>query len=310
MTQARVALFSDYGDIDKLYINTLELPEPGPGQVRVRVAGAAVNPVDVKTRKGYLKDWFTPTFPAQLGNDLSGTVEAVGEGVASLKVGDKVVGNVDAAQGGAYADRVNAYEAALVKVPDGIDLIDASAVPTGALTGVQLIERAIGAKPGDRILVTGAGGSTGRAAVFAALDAGAVVFGGVRTSSLDAVADLPVAGVVNLEDGSGLEKIGVLDAVADTVGGAVAEDLSRYVKPDGTVASIGFPAPVAPEGSSQRFVHHIVEFDGERLSRFLADLVRLNRTMPVAKRLPLEQVGEAHRLLEAGGVGGKIVLVP
>ncbi|WP_348683239.1 NADP-dependent oxidoreductase [uncultured Brevundimonas sp.] len=310
MPQTKVALLSDYGDLDTLSIDTVDLPPPGPGQVRVRVAGAAVNPVDIKTRKGLLRDWFNLAFPAQLGNDLAGVVEAVGEGVAKLQIGDRVAGLVDPAQGGAYAERANVYEAALVKVPDNLDLIDAAAAPTGALTGTQLIERAIRPKPGDRILVTGASGSTGRAAVFAALDAGAIVFAGVRASGVTAVADLPVASVVVLEDQSSLETMGLLDAIADTIGGETTEGLFMYVKPEGKVVSIAVPGPNPPIGSTQSYSPYVVTFDGERLERFFTDLDRLGRVMPVARRLPLEDVREAHRLMEVGGLNGKIVLVP
>lgn len=310
MLQSKVALLADYGDINQFYMDSIPLPLPGPGQVRLRVAGAAVNPVDIKTRKGFLKDWIPISFPAQLGCDVAGVVDAVGDGVTDLKPGDRVAGLCNPVQGGAYAQYVNTFAAALVKVPEALDLIDAAAAPTGALTGSQLIERAIAPKAGDRVLVLGAGGSTGRAAVFAAVDAGATVFAAIRPSSRQAVADLPLAGILDVEDVSSFERIDQFNALADTVGGATAEGLIKYIKPTGAIASIAVPGIELPAGSTQKLTQYVVQFDADRLAKFYVDLLRFNRNLPVAKRLPLDEVGEAHRLAEEGGLGGKIVLIP
>lgn len=182
-------------------------------------------------------------------------------------------------------------------------------MPTGGLTGTQLIELGIRPARGAKGLVIGAGGSTGRAAVIAALDAGVQVYAGVRATSRDAMADLPVAGVIDLADEAALAAAGPFDFLADTVGGAVAEALFTHVKADGVVGSSAFPPPVPPAGSTQRFVSLVVTFDGPRLARFSRE--RLQRfPMPVAHTLPLSEAGRAHTLMEQGGVGGKIVLVP
>lgn len=301
----RAAMLSGYGGPELFAVQHVPVPVPGAGQVRIRVAGAAVNPVDVKLRRGALKDWMPLRFPARLGGDVSGIVDALGAGADGFRIGDRVAGFVAPDSDGAYGEWLVAPVATLVRVPARLDLADAAAYPTGVLTGVQLVERGIGVRAGDRLLVTGAGGSTGRAAVLAALEAGARVHAGVRASSRDAVADLDLAGVIDLADAAALAAAGPFDAIADTVGGAVAEALFAHVRPDGVVASIAMPPPVPPPGATQRFCSLIVRFDRVRLERFMRDHV-----MPVAHRLPLEQVEKAHRLIEAGGVGGKIVLRP
>jgi NADPH:quinone reductase-like Zn-dependent oxidoreductase len=158
--------------------------------------------------------------------------------------------------------------------------------------------------------VTGAGGSSGRAALLAALDAGAQVFAGVRASSRGAVQDLPVAGVIDLADAAALAAAGPFDFIADTVGGATAEQLFSLLKPGGVFASTAFPPPNPPPESSQRFTALVVSFDRARLERFARELASKNRRMPVAQRLPLAEVAQAHRLMEQGGVGGKILLLP
>ena len=137
-----------------------------------------------------------------------------------------------------------------------------------------------------------------------------VPFAGVRASSRDAAADLPVDAVVDLADAAQIEALGPLDAIADTVGGEVAVRLFKALKPDGVFASVAVPVPDPPQDASQQFSAVYVRFDAERLARFMQDMVRTGRRMPVARRFPLEDVAAAHRLMEAGGVGGKIVLAP
>jgi len=307
MTAAEIGA---YGGPDQFSVGTVPEPVPGPGEIRVKVAGAAVNPVDVKARRGVLKAWMPLSFPARLGGDVAGTVDAVGAGVSGFQVGDRVMGMINPMANGAYAEKVVFYAASFAKVPEGMELTAAAALPTGVMTGVQLVEKGIAPKPGAKGIVVGAGGSTGRAAVMAALDAGAIVYAGVRGSSRDAVADLAVAGVIDLADEAALSAASPFDFLADTVGGETAERLFAYLKPNGVVCSIAVPPPNPPPGSTQRFSSLVVSFDRDRLERFARDLKDKGRTMPVAHTLPLAKVAVAHGLMEQGGVGGKIVLVP
>jgi NADPH:quinone reductase-like Zn-dependent oxidoreductase len=303
------AMIHGFGGPEQFRIETVAEPIPGPGEIRVRVAGAALNPVDVKARRGDLKDWLPMTFPARLGGDVAGTVDAVGEGVTGFAVGDRVMGMVNPMADGAYGQKVAFHESRFAKVPDGLDIIDAAALPTGVLTGLQLVEKAIMPRAGQKGLVTGAGGSTGRAAVLAALEAGAIVYAGVRGSSRDAVADLPVAGVIDLSDEAALKAAGPFDFLADTIG-TEAEKLFPYIAAYGTVASIAVPAPNPPPDATQRYSSLIVIFDRARLERFARDIVAGRHAMPIAHRMPLDKIAVAHGLMEQGGVGGKIVLIP
>jgi NADPH:quinone reductase-like Zn-dependent oxidoreductase len=306
----KAAQIRAYGGPEQFLIEDVPEPYPGPGQIRIKIAAAAVNPVDVKSRRGYLKEWMPLVFPARLGGDVAGIVDAVGAGVSQFHIGDRVMGMTNPMMDGAYAEKIVFYATSFVHVPETLDLIEAAALPTGALTGTQLIEHGLQPRPGSRGLVAGAGGSSGRAAVLAALDAGAVVYAGVRASSCDAVKDLPVAGVVDLSNDSALSAAGPFDFLADTVGGETAEKLFVHVKPDGVVASTAFPPPNPPPASTQRFVSLVVKFDGPRLERFARELTSKNRRMPVAHTLGLADVAHAHMLMERGGVGGKILLVP
>lgn len=306
----QAALIRAYGGPEEFRIETVPEPIPGPGEIRVKVAGAAVNPVDVKSRRGYLKNWMPLSFPARLGGDVAGIVDAIGSGVTDFEVGDRVMGMINPMANGAYGEKVAFYGASFAHVPEELDLVDAAALPTGVMTGIQLVEQGLGPVVGAKVLVTGAGGSTGRAAVLTALDAGAIVYAGVRDSSRDALRDLPVAGIIDLSDAAALAAAGPFDFLADTVGGETAESLFAYLKADGAAASIAVPAPNPPPDSTQRFTQLVVSFDRVRLERFARELKSKGRKMPVARRLPLTEVAQAHLLMEQGGVGGKIVLIP
>ena len=298
-----------FGGAEELRLVTVAEPVPGPGEIRVKVAGAGVNPVDVKARRGDLVAWYPMSFPARLGGDVAGTVDAVGPGVTGFKIGDRVMGMVNPMADGAYAQKLVFHESRFACVPDGMDLVDAAALPTGVLTGLQLVEKAIVPRAGQKGLVTGAGGSTGRAAVLAALEAGAIVYAGVRGSSRHLVADLPVAGVIDLNDESALKAAGPFDFIADTIG-PDTERLFAHVTPHGTVATVAAPGPTPPPNATQRFSSLVVIFDRERLERFARDQAAGRHHMPVAHRMPLSKVAVAHGLMEQGGVGGKIVLIP
>jgi len=194
------------------------------------------------------------------------------------------------------------------RVPEGVDLAMAAAIPTGVGTGLQLVERGLRPKPGDRVLVTGAAGSVGRAAVYAAADAGALVVAGVRGGV--ALEGLPVAATVDLSDLTAVAAAGPFDGIADTVGGRLAEKLCQFVRPGGVLASVLLPPPVAPEDSQVTVVPIIVEFDEPRLTRFAEGVAQGKYLVPVARKLPLAEAAEAHRQFDLGGVGGKILLVP
>lgn len=307
---ARAAQLLGYGEADLFRIADTVVAAPGPGEVCIRVAGAAVNPVDIKARRGVLHAFVPLAFPAQLGGDVAGVVEAAGPGVTAFAVGDRVAGMLNPFAGGAYASHIIAPAGSLAAVPDTLDLAEAAAAPTGVLTGTQLVELGIRPRAGDRVLIAGAAGSTGRAAVMAALDAGAEVYAGARAAAAAHIADLPVSGIIDLADDAALAAAGPFDAVGDTVGGDVAQRLFAYLKPHGVLASIAVPPPAPPAGATQRFCSLTVTFDRARLERFYREWAAGRRQVPIAMRLPLDRVGDAHRAMEHGGVGGKIILTP
>lgn len=165
----KAALLKGYGEPDQFSVTETALPSPSAGEVRIRVAATAINPFDVKLRKGWMHEWMPLEFPAQIGGDVAGVVDAVGDGATRFAVGDRVAGIINATRHGSYAQYTVANEAGLARVPDALTLEDAAALLTGTVTGVQMVEQAVAPKTGAKLLVTGAAGSVGRGAVIAGL---------------------------------------------------------------------------------------------------------------------------------------------
>ncbi len=219
----RAIVLPEYGPPSALQLRTLPDPEPGAKELVVRMAGASLNPVDWKQRSGAIRQYMPLELPAILGRDASGTVTAVGAGVTELAVGDRVLGRVM----GGYAELVVGPVDAWAPVPAKLDLADAGALPLVVLTGAQLAEDAVDARAGETILVTGATGGVGRAAVFAAKERGAKVYAGVRGKHKAEAAKLGADGVVAIDDDAEIAKLPVLDGIADTVSGETTPEAAR-----------------------------------------------------------------------------------
>jgi NADPH:quinone reductase-like Zn-dependent oxidoreductase len=298
----KAIVLSAYGDIEQLELRDVPEPTPGANEIKVRMAGASVNPVDWKLRSGELRAFMPLTFPAILGRDVSGTVVAVGPGVKAFKLGQRVMGLVQAG----YAEFVVAPADAFAEVPADMDLVDAAALPLVLLTGAQLVEEAMNPAEGDVVLVTGAEGSVGRTAVFAAKARGAKVWAGVRTTQKEAAMKLGVAGVVAIDDDSDIAKLPRLDAIADTVGGEVVQKLFGKLKSGGTIASVvGEPAGAKERGFAVRGM--MAHVDAKRLATLAEAVATGTLVIPIAKRFPLSKAREAQRLAEHHA-GGKVIM--
>ncbi len=291
-----------YGGVDQLELRDVPDPVTGPHQLKIRMAGASINPIDWKLRSGALKTMMPLVFPAILGRDASGLVVEVGAGVTAFKVGDRVTGLV----WGAYAEFVIAPTDAWIAVPASMDIVDAGALPLVLLTGAQLVEEAVNPHAGDVVLVTGAVGSVGRAAVFAAKARGAEVWAGVRRAQKAQATGLGADGVVALDDEDEVDKLSQLDSIADTVGGATITRLLRKVRHGGTIGTVvGEPVGAAERGLTVRglFAHT----DSKRLAELAGAVAVGALAIPIALRLPLPKAREAQQLAEKGA-GGKVLL--
>jgi NADPH:quinone reductase-like Zn-dependent oxidoreductase len=304
----KAVVLHEYGGPEKLKFED-NVPEPQISGDTVLIAAAAtsVNPIDWKVRSGIRQKDFPLSFPAILGRDVSGIVRAVGTNVKHFKPGDRVL----ALSNATYAELVAVDDSDVTHLPDGVDLRDAAALPLIALTGDQLVRLAAQVKKGQTVLITGALGSVGRAAVHSAKKLGAQVIAGVRKKQLETAGSLGTAGVVAIDDDDAIAKLGLIDVVADTVGGDVAAKLIAKVKQGGT---FGY-ASVLPEGTQAlnpavKITRVYAKPDPSKVREF-ADDVRVGKfILPIGRRLPLRDAAEAHVLGQAGGVGKIILLIP
>ncbi|MES1208861.1 MAG: NADP-dependent oxidoreductase [Pseudomonadota bacterium] len=300
----RAIVLTEYGPPSALQLQTVPDPSPGPNQILVRMAGASLNPVDWKQRSGALRAYMPLTLPAILGRDASGTVAAVGAGVAGFKVGDRVLGRVP---GGGYAELVVAPADAWAPMPSGLDLADAGALPLVVLTGAQLAEEATDVRPGETILITGATGGVGRAAVFAAKARGAKVLAGVRAKYRTEAESLGADGVASIDDDAAIAKLPMLDGIGDTVSGETIQKLLGKLKPGGKLGSVlGEPAGAKEKGFVVKaFMTHA---DTKKLGEMARAVADGKLRIPIARRFPLAEAAAAHEAAERG-VHGKILLL-
>jgi NADPH:quinone reductase-like Zn-dependent oxidoreductase len=300
----KAIVLNEYGDSSKLALQEIAEPTPGPGEIKVKVAAAGLNPIDWKLRSGVLKAFMPIDLPAVLGRDASGEVVELGSGVTQFKVGDKVMGMV---QHG-YAEFLTAPAAGFTAVAAGLDSRDAAAIPVVALTGTQLIEETANVQSGQTVLVTGAFGGVGRFAVYAAKARGAKVIAGVRTKHLAEAQKLGASSVVALDDDAAIAALPPLDVVADTVGGPTQAKVTSKVKSGGVVASTVGPPP----GDSARGVNGKgmqTRPDGKRLAGLASAVAAGEVQLPIAKRFPLHEAANAHQFAEGGGVGKVLLTV-
>ncbi len=295
----------EYGGPEKLiYETSVPVPVVGGNSVLVEAAATSVNPIDWKMRSGARQKDFPLTFPAILGKDVSGVVSAVGTNVHNFKVGDRVLAMADAT----YAELVTVDAAVLTHLPDGCDLVDSAALPLVTVTGDQLVRVAARGQRGQTIIVTGALGSVGRAAVHTARKMGMHVVAAVRSAQLAAAAALGVE-TLAIDDPAAIARLAKVDAIADTVGGETGAAFLATVKDGGAFAYASF----LPEGSSEKFpavtvTRVFARPDASKIREFADDVRDGKFVLPVSRRLPLRQAAEANALMERGG-GGKIVLV-
>lgn len=283
-----------YGGPEVLRYEQAPRPVPREGQVLVRIAGASFNPGDVVNRAGGMRAVHAFAMPHILGLDMAGTV--IG--------GGPVMSFLPWPASGGYAEYVAVVPEALAPAPTSIPLADAAALPVAGLTAWQAIHEQLRVRPGQRILVNGAGGGVGRLAVQFAKLAGATV---IAVAGPHSVASARRAGADEVHDYTTRWRTDPVDGVLQAAPRAGA-GLASLVRPGGTIVSISAPMPgCRADVPSTSF----------ELRRDVAQLVGIARLVDagavdpgVAERLPLARAAEVHRRHAAGRLHGKVVLIP
>ncbi|AMY26016.1 NADP-dependent oxidoreductase [Rhodococcoides fascians] len=298
----KAVIITAKGDPDVLTVADIDEPTAGPGDITVSVAAAAVNPVDLKTRSGFLP--IELTFPAVLGWDVSGTVIDVGQSVTRFAPGDSVIGMIaqPAHRFGTYSERVVADESLFAHAPTGISLEHAAAIPLAALTAVQQLDK-ISLAAQSTVLVTGAAGAVGRIASAILLSRGHRVDAIARESDTENLLALGAGQVftnpVDLQHGR-------YDAVVDTAG--VVETIDS-VRDGGAYVSIEDGDQPEPQRGITPGKSYVNE-DGPGLDEFVSLVSAGTITVPVAREFGFDEASQAHSLLAAGGTRGKVLLIP
>lgn len=327
----RAIVITHPGGPEVLELRELPAPEPGPGQLLVRVAASGVNRADLLQRRGGYRA--PPGWPQDVpGLEYAGTVEAVGEGVALFGVGDAVMGLVG---GGGYAEAVVVDQADVLPVPAGLPLEAAAAVPEAFLTAHDALFTRMGLLAGETVLIHAVGSGVGTAALQLALAAGARVVGTGRSAwKLDRARELGLESSVLLRAGldwadevlratDDRSPAGV-DGVLDLVGGAYLAGNIRCLRPFGRLVVVGLVAGRSAEldlgallarrltivGTAMR--SREAEEKAETVAAFEADglpLLEEGHVRPVLDRaFPAEQAADAHRRMEGNENFGKMVL--
>ena len=322
----RVVVFDETGAPDVLHVVDEPSAEPGPGEVRVRIEAAGVNPLDRLMRAG--------TFPrpvqvphARIGCEGTGIVDALGPDVTGISVGDPVILTAVPAMehNGTYADYTVVSATAVVPRPAGLDAVSAAALWVAYSTAYGALIEKGGMRPGDHVLITAASGAVGLAAIDIANQVGAVPVAVTRSSSKkDALLAKGAAEVIATDTDDLVKAVlaftggtGV-DIVLDSVMGPGLTDLAAATRAGGTLVTVGWLDP-RPATLPMKAPLTIIRYLGfelllnpdavQRIAAFLTAGVRTGALHPaVHKVFPLDEAAEAHRYLESGEQVGKVVL--
>jgi NADPH:quinone reductase-like Zn-dependent oxidoreductase len=295
----QAVVMHETGGPEVLHLEEVEQPEPGEGEVLIRVHAAAVNPTDWKQRRGP-----DSPLPAVLGKDVSGIVEV--SGAPDVAEGDEVFGM---SLSGGYAQFSTAV--AIAKKPAGVSHEQAAAIPVAGMTAWQALFDRAGLESGQTALIAGAAGGVGHFAVQFAKHAGARVIGTGSSRNRDFVLGLGADEYADYTEQDVAEAVSDVDVALDTVGGETTGSLVPTLREGGILITIAAPPPEeAARERGGRAELLIMSPNSDQLSR-IAELVAAGEVhVELAEVLPLNEVQRAHELSESGHTRGKIVLTP
>lgn len=300
----KAVVINEYGGNSVVQVTDVDCPEPGAGEVLVRVRAAGVNPVDWKIRGG-AGQRMGMALPIRLGSEIAGTVEKLGEGASGFAAGDAVYGIV---KSGGFAEYAVALAADMARKPANLDFIHAAAVPLGALTAWQAMFDLAGLASGQRLLVTNGSGGVGSLAVQIAKAKGAHVTALASGRNEAYVRSLGVDEFIDHTKQPFEQVVRGMDAVFDTVGGDTFQRAFGTLRTGGVlVTAVAFPQD---EGRRHgvRVERVACKPNAGQLASIRALVEAGKLTARVATVLPLAEVRQAFDLSESGGTRGRIVL--
>ena len=303
--------FHEVGGPEVLRYEDVEQPVPAAGQVRLRVAASAFNAADNGMRAGFLP--IPVELPHVPGYDVSGTVDALGDGVTGVEVGDAVIAFLPMERNGGAAEYVVAPAESVVAAPTTIPLADAAALPSVALTAWQALFDDGQLRAGQRVLIVGAGGVVGGYAIQLAKRAGVHVIATASPRSIDAVR---AAGADQVIDHTDTDLLGALDGQVDVLLNLAPIEPEQFaadvaaVRDGGVVVST--TAFMATPGDDARGVRAATVFvlpNRERLTELVSLVDAGALTVEVTRRVPLTELPAIHAEAAAGRIAGKVVVL-
>ncbi|WP_327162779.1 NADP-dependent oxidoreductase [Streptomyces zaomyceticus] len=304
-------VYEEFGGPEVLRHTTgVAVPEPGPGEVRVRVAAVGLNPVDWKRRYGWVEEYYPTTFPAVPGLEFAGTVDGLGEGVTGLAVGDEVLGWTKT---GAYAEY--AIAGIVAPKPAGLSWEAAASLPVAGETAQRVLDL-IGVRQGETLFLHGAAGVVGSVGVQLAVAAGITVVGSASESNhayLRELGAIPVAYGEGLADRVRAAAPDGVDAVFDAAGhGVLPVAIELLGGAEAAKERIATIADVDAEKHGIVFSGNLGDPDAVRAGLTAHARAAADGTLTVrpADTFPLKEAARAQELSESGHVRGKLILVP
>ncbi|TVP58136.1 MAG: NADP-dependent oxidoreductase [Halomonadaceae bacterium] len=313
----RKVILKAFGDADELTVTTVADPEPGPGEVRLVVHSAGINPIDWKTREGlgFVAQLIKDRLPWTPGFDAAGIVEAVGPGVSSWAPGDGVVGMIGfPAEAGAYAEKVLARADALCRAPEGLSLKELGGVPLAALTAWQGLFNHLGLHPDQKVLIQAGAGGVGHFAVQFAKLHGAHVIATASGENEDFLKELGADEVIDYQREDVHDACYGLDAILDLVGGDAGVAALNCLGEHGRMATVptvtASRIEQAAKAMGRQATGYVVNPDVDQLDEILALMARGEVHCHIAAAYPLKDAPAAQRRQAEGHVRGKLILQP
>ncbi len=298
--------FHEYGGPEVLQIDDVPVPEPGPGEVLVRVSGSGINPVDWKIREGHMKGQIPLELPQIAQWEFSGTIEKLGDGVEGYSVGDEIYG---IEHRGTCADYIVADPKAFALKPPSMDLPDSGGIPLAAMTAWQALFDHGGLESGQTVLIHAATGGVGTFATQLAKWAGATVYATASANRHDTITELGVDHAIDYKAERFEDVAKDVDLVLDLLGGETAQRSLACLKPGGIlVSTVGAADEGAAKAQGKRAANFMMEPNPEQLKK-IADLIQDLKVRPVIDAVvPLIRAVEAQKEVQAGHIMGKMIV--
>jgi NADPH:quinone reductase-like Zn-dependent oxidoreductase len=309
MTTMKAIRIHEYGAPDVLRYEDAPRPEPGAGEVLVRIHAAALNPIDWKLRAGYLKGWLRFVLPMIPGWDFSGVIESVGPDAGVWKPGDEVYGRPDISRDGAYAEYIAVRASEIALKPKSIDHVHAAAIPLAGLTAWQALFDTAGLSAGQSVLIHAAAGGVGSFAVQFAKWKGAHVAGTASGRNRDFLRELGVDQPIDYETTRFEDVVHGVDVVLDTMAGETRSRSWKVLKKAGILVTLLGQGSLDEAASyGVRGAGILVTPNASQLTE-IAALVDAGKVKPIVEAVfPLQEADKAQQLGETNRARGKIVL--